>query len=145
MSRLWFRRILALCPLVVAILWVGGVAGFRGHPLGPRDYGLLAAAAMALHLIMQRARRPRPLPPLPQGITPVRLALLSATLLGLFAGVVGGVFEWLITAAEPSATPWPLRTVWHAACVFAGSYCTVLHRLTGPTATKPPASPPPTT
>lgn len=138
MSRRWYRRILSLCPLVVALLWVGGFAGFRGYPLGVQDYLLLAAAGSALHILMQLLRPPRPMPPLPEGVSPPRIALLGAMLLAALAAVVGGTFEWLVEGYQPTTTPWPLRTLWHVACVFAGSYCVVLHRLSLPPARRPP-------
>jgi hypothetical protein len=87
------------------------------------------ATGFALHLIQKRALRPKPLPPLPAGANPAVLALLAGLIVGLLASVLGGMLEAALPPGTPDDTPWALRTVWHAACAFGGSYCAFLGRL----------------
>ncbi len=131
-SDRWFRRVLSLCPVLIAVLWVAGIAHFRQYALAPSEWAVMVAGAFALHVLMQRFRRPRPLPPLPKGTNPVTLAAFAASIIGVLAAMVGGVLEWLAQAWQPSETSWALRTTWHAACSFGASYCGFLLRLTGP-------------
>lgn len=133
------RRVLALCPALVFLLWVAGVAQFRGYELASLEWVLLLSASLGLHVVMARARASKPIPALPPGTTPRSIAGLAAAILAALAGVLGGVFEWAIEPVRPSETSWSLRTTWHAACIFAASYTTFLHRLQdAPRAPTPP-------
>ncbi|MBX3462480.1 MAG: hypothetical protein KF830_04875 [Planctomycetes bacterium] len=141
MGPTWFRRLLALLPLAIAVLWVAGVAHFRGRALTPFELLVVAAAAAALSTLGRRLRPPRPLPALPAGSNPVALATIAAALVGGLAALFGGVFELVLEPHRPSETSWALRTAWHAACAFAASYCGFLRRLgaaAAPAAPKPP-------
>jgi len=120
---------LTLAPVLVALLWLAGVARFRGYELSTNQWAALLATGFALHLIQKRALRPKPLPPLPAGANPAVLALLAGLIVGLLASVLGGMLEAALPPGTPDETPWALRTVWHAACAFGGSYCAFLGRL----------------
>lgn len=124
-----FLRLLRLCPVLVAILWVAGVARFRGYELTAKEWAVVVVGGFALHLVMNRAAPVRPMTPLPAGTSPRAVATLAATMLAGLAAVLGGVFEWVAAPPQPGATSWALRTTWHAACVFAASYCSFLLRL----------------
>jgi hypothetical protein len=128
-SERWFRRLLSVCPVMIAVLWVAGIAHFREYSLAAVEWVVIVAGAFALHVITARMRPPRPLPPLPAGTNPVTLAALAASIIALLAAIVGGVVEWLVQAWQPSATSWTLRTTWHASCSFGASYCGFLQRL----------------
>lgn len=129
MTQLWFRRILSICPVLVALLWVAGIAHFREFELEAAEWAALIAVAFALHLITRRFRRPRPLPPLPERANPSSLALFAAAIVGLLIGVLGALFEWFVEAYRPTTVPLALRALWHAACAFAAAYCGFLLRL----------------
>jgi hypothetical protein len=129
MSNRWFRRLLAACPALIAVLWVAGVAHFRNVELTPVEWLTVAAAAFALQTLARRLARPRPLPPLPAGSNPVTLAALAAAILAVPAALLAGLLELYVDSLRPSATSWALRTIWHTACVFALGYCTFLLRL----------------
>ncbi len=137
LRELWFRRLLGLCPLFVAVLWVAGIAHFRDYTFEAREWAVLLAAAFALHVLSNRLRQPRPLPPLPAGTTPPRIAALAAAILAVLAACVGGLLEYLVEPHGPGGAPWALRTTWHAACVFAAGYCTILLRLRTATSQRP--------
>jgi hypothetical protein len=124
-----FVLVLGICPLLIALLWLVGVAKFRQYELSLREWSAIVAVGFVLHLLSRRALRPRPLPPLPETANPNALAALAASVLACIAAVVGGVLEWVVEPARPSEVSWPLRTTWHAACAFAASYCTFLGRL----------------
>ncbi len=123
------QSLLGLCPLLVALLWLAGVARFRHYEMAPMEWAVVVAAGLALHLLKGRLLRPRPLPPLPAHATAGKLAALAALVIGGLAFVIGGVIEALAEPMRPTATPWLLRTSWHAACSFAASYCAFLQRL----------------
>ena len=120
---------LSVAPVLVALLWLAGVARFRGYELTTNHWAVLLASAFALHLITKRALRPKPLPPLPAGANPAMLALLAGLIVGLLGSVVGGALEAALPPGTPDDTPWALRTTWHGACAFGGSYCAFLGRL----------------
>lgn len=120
---------LSLAPVLVALLWIAGIARFRDYALSTNEWAVLLASAFALHLLQKRALRPKPLPPLPPDANPAILALLAAVVVGLLASVFGGAAEAMLPPGTPDGTPWPLRTLWHGACAFAGSYCAFLGRL----------------
>jgi hypothetical protein len=127
--RTAFQLVLGICPLLIALLWLVGVARFRAYELTGREWAAVVAVGFALHLLSRRALRPRPLPVLPATASPNALAALAASVLACIAAVVGGVLEWLVEPSRPSEVSWPLRTTWHAACAFGASYCTFLARL----------------
>jgi H+/Cl- antiporter ClcA len=121
--------LLGLSPTLIALLWVAGVARFRHYDLSGREWAVVVAFALVLHLLSRRVLRPRPLPPLPPGSSPPAVALLAAAILGALAAVVGGVFEWVVEPLRPSDAGWALRTAWHGACAFGACYCAFLRRL----------------
>ncbi|MCU0867579.1 MAG: hypothetical protein MUC36_27675 [Planctomycetes bacterium] len=125
----WLDRTLALGPVLVALLWLAGIARFRHYPLQPIEWAAITASAFALHLLVQRFVRPRPLPPLPPHTNPRTLAALAAAVLAVCAAVLGGVLEAVVEPNRPSEVPWWLRTTWHAACTFGFGYCGFLRRL----------------
>lgn len=129
MSQIWFRRLLILCPVLIALLWVAGIARFREFEISPVEWAALVAIAFALHLISRRARRPRPLAPLPEHANPSSLALFAAAIVGVVIGLLGALFEWFVEAYQPTSVPLALRALWHGACAFAAAYCGFLLRL----------------
>jgi hypothetical protein len=131
-SERWFRRLLSLSPVLIGLLWIAGIAHFRQYALLPREWAVLAAAGFALHLISRRLRRQRPVPPLPEGVSPAALAALAASIIGTLGAIVGGVIEWTVQPYHPSETSLWLRAIWHGACGFGASYCAFLLRITGP-------------
>jgi hypothetical protein len=137
MSNRWFRRVLGLCPVLVALLWIAGVAHFRGITLTATEWLVIVAGAFSLQAIGRRMARPRPLPKLPPDSNPVTLAALAAAVVAVPAGLLGGLLELFVQSQHPSQTPLLLRTIWHAACAYAVCYCGFLLRLTAPGA-KPP-------
>ncbi|MBM3974466.1 MAG: hypothetical protein FJ301_10250 [Planctomycetes bacterium] len=125
---------LSLAPVLVALLWIAGIARFRSYELSTNQWAAVLASAFALHLLQKRALRPKSLPPLPASANPAILALLAAVVVGLLGSVLGGAVEAMLPPGAPGApdgTPWPLRTLWHGACCFAASYCAFLGRLWG--------------
>ena len=142
MSNRWFRRLLALCPTAIGLLWVAGMARFRDYHLTGRDWAVLVALAFALAAIVRTLQRSRPMPPIPERTNPAALAATAAGILGVLAFVFGGVFELIVGPMYPTEVGIGLRTTWHAACAFGASYCTLLLRLTQPRTAPPPASPP---
>ena len=136
-----FRVLLGLCPPFVLVLWVAGVAHFRGVALTALEWVVLAAAAFTLQSLARRIARPRPVPPLPEGRSPAALAALAAAILAVPAAVLAGLIELFVESLQPSETSWGLRTLWHTACVFAVGYCTILLRLAA--APRPPQQQPP--
>lgn len=125
------RALLGLSPVLIALLWLAGIARFRHYDLTGKEWAIVVGCGFMLHLLSKRALRPRPLPQLPAGASPGLLAALAGAIIGLLAGVVGGVFEWVVEPLRPSDTSWFLRTTWHAACSFGASYCAFLGRLQG--------------
>ncbi|MFY9344341.1 MAG: hypothetical protein WAT39_17750 [Planctomycetota bacterium] len=123
------RLLLELCPIAIALLWVAGVARFRGYELTGKEWAVVAAGGFVLHLLVRRATPKRPLAALPAGTTPATIAALAAALLAVLAVAVGGIFEWVVEPIRPSAVSWGLRTSWHAGCVFGACYCAFLARL----------------
>ena len=121
-------RLLRALPAGIAVLWIAGVLQFREFDLGPLDFAVLLAAALALHAVLRQAR-PRPAPiDLPPGTSATTVALLAAVITGAMALVLGGLLESAVPATT-GATPWWLRTLWHGACAFAASYCRLLGRV----------------
>ncbi|HEX5052356.1 MAG TPA: hypothetical protein VFZ65_11320 [Planctomycetota bacterium] len=137
-AQRWFRRLLSLCPVLIAVLWLAGVSQFRNYDLGASEWGAIIACAFALHVITRRLRRERPLPPLPENSNPATLAALAAAIVAFLAMLVGGALEWFVQPYYPSDTSWALRTTWHAACAFGASYCGFLLTLLGHTRKLPP-------
>src|SRR5262245_41823238 len=131
-SERWFRRLLSVCPVLIVLLWIAGIAHFRDYAFMPREWAVLAAAGFALHVISRRLRRQRPMPPLPEGVNPAALAALAASIIGTLGAIVGGVIEWTVQPYHPSETSLWLRATWHGAFAFGGSYCAFLLRITGP-------------
>ncbi|HEB54258.1 MAG TPA: hypothetical protein ENI87_13480 [bacterium] len=125
----WLDRMLGLCPIAIAVLWVAGVAEFRGESLDPVGWASLFAFGFALQLVMHRTYPKRPLPKLPEGARATRLSFLAAMIIGSLAGLIGGVVELFAQHWFPSETPWGLRTLWHAGCAFGAVYCLFLRRL----------------
>lgn len=125
----WFLRLLQLLPVAIAVLWLAGVAQFRGYEFSPFEWATLVAVAFALRTLTVRFQRPRPLPALPPGTNPVTLAALAAAIIGGLAALVGGALEAVVDTNQPTDTPWLLRTAWHAASAFAAGYCGFLQRL----------------
>lgn len=120
---------LGLCPLGISILWVAGVALFRGHELQPMEWLMLLAVGFALHLIARLSWQRRPLPPMPEGARAVPLAALVAAIVAVVAGIIGGVLELVAENYFPSEVAWGLRVLWHTACAFGAAYCAFLQRL----------------
>jgi hypothetical protein len=131
----WFRRFLSLCPTLVAVLWVAGVARFHGHEFGPRDVLILGAAAFALRILLARVRRPRALPPLPSHASAPAIAAIAALFVAVLAAVLLGALEWIAENAMPANASLGLRVFWHGACAFAAAYCHMLFLLTDPAQT----------
>lgn len=127
----WFRRLLSICPVLIAVFWVAGVGRFRGYTLTPYEWVVVLAAAFALHTLTSIAERRRPLPPLPEGGNPVTLSLLAALILGVIAAIVATVFEAVVDEYRPSQVALPWRATWHAACAAGATYCGFLYRLLG--------------
>ncbi len=125
----WSERVLGLCPALIAILWVAGVAHFRDFELEPVEWAVVVAAGFALQVLVRRTARPRPLPKLPPDTRPAPLAAIAALFLAILAGAVGGLVEWLVQDDFRSEVPWSLRTLWHAACAFGAGYCSFLRRV----------------
>lgn len=142
LSTLWMRRLLSICPVLIAVLWVAGVSRFRAYELQPREWAVVVAAAFALHVIGRRLNRNRPLPQLPPGSNPALISLLAAAILGVLAAIVAGLFEALVDQYRPATVALPWRAAWHAACSFGATYCGFLYRL-GFARRPPPRSPPP--
>ncbi|MCA8967300.1 MAG: hypothetical protein KDC48_20635, partial [Planctomycetes bacterium] len=118
-SQLWFRRILGICPVLIAVLWVAGIAHFRDYEFTPGEWAVLVAVAFTLHILSNRMRRPRPVPQLPEGANPITMSALAALILAVLIAFAAGLLEWLAEPHLPTRTPWALRTLWHAACGFA--------------------------
>lgn len=134
-------RLLGLCPTLVAVLWIAGVARFRQFELSPVEWAVVAAAAFAIRIVTVRMRPARPLPPLPAGASAGMVAATAALFVAGLFGMLGGVAELLAPEPSDGQVPWGLRTLWHAACAFAASYCAFLSRLQR--AGSPPPSTPP--
>lgn len=139
MPLLWFRRFLSLCPPAITVLWVAGVTRFRGYSLTAQEWLVAVLGVLAMHVLLQRARRQRPLPPLPERANPLTLAALAAALVAAVSLLLLGVLELVGDTYVPSDTSWFLRTTWHGACVFGVCYCGFLHGLLDPrrTTTRP--------
>ncbi|MBZ0152458.1 MAG: hypothetical protein K8J09_13105 [Planctomycetes bacterium] len=123
------RRLLSLAPTLIAVLWVAGVARFRGYELAPREWAVVVAMAFALHLVVSRGRGPRPLPQLHPDTNPATLAAMAAALFTGVAAAISALIEWLVDSVEPPTTSLGLRVLWHASCCFGACYCTFLPRL----------------
>lgn len=133
----WPGIVLGLLPALIALLWVGGTANLHGRALAGRDWAVLVAAAVALQLVVRRALRPRPLPPLPPNVRPAVVAALAAGVFALLAAVFGAAIEFAIAAQFPDmASPW-LCAVWHGACAGGASYVSLLPRLLAAAAARP--------
>ncbi len=127
--HLWTRRLLTICPVLVALLWIAGVSRIHDFALETIEWMALIALAFTLHVLHRRFRRPRPLPALPPQTNPAILAAIVAAIGGVLALLGGGLCEWLLEGNEPPALSLPLRALWHGACAFGGGYCSVLPRL----------------
>ena len=122
-------RMLRIVPSFIAMLWVVGVAQFRGWPMGPIDYAALFALMLALQAIRRRARpNERPID-LGTIQNPNLIAAVVGAIALVFALLLGGLFEAFAMQGERVDAPWWLRTVWHGACAFASSYCGFLARI----------------
>ena len=128
-ASLWADRLLGLCPLAILILWVAGIALFRGHELQPTEWMVLVVGGFGLHLMSRLTWHRRPLPAMPEGARAVPLAALIATILAVVAAVIGGALELIAENYFPSEVAWGLRTLWHAACAFGAFYTVFLQRL----------------
>lgn len=124
-----WRRVLGLCPTLVAVLWVAGVARFRGVALAPVEWAALVAMALALHLIVGRTRRPAPMPKLSADTNAPLLAAFAAAAFTAVAAAISALVEWFVDSIEPATTTFTLRVLWHAACCFGACYCTFLLRV----------------
>ena len=125
----WQQIVFGLLPALIALLWVGGTARLHSRELGGREWAVLVAAAVALQLVVRRAVRPRPLPPLPPQVRPAVVAALAAAVFALLASVFGAAIEFAIAHQFPDmASPW-LCAVWHGACAGGASYVSMLPRL----------------
>ena len=133
----WFRVFLGLCPVLVALLWIAGIARIRDFEPQPIEWGALVAVAFTLHILTRRARRRRPMPAIPEGSNPIALAGFAAAIVAVIVTLFGGLFEWFLEPMRPSQVALPLRALWHGACAFAGFYCSFLLRLQE-TARRPP-------
>ena len=51
-----FRSLLGICPLLISLLWIAGIAQFREFRLEPLEWAALAAIGFALQLLSRRAR-----------------------------------------------------------------------------------------
>jgi len=98
----WSRRMLSVCPVLIAVLWVAGVSRFRGYALTGPEWAVVVAAAFALHTLTAIAGRRRPMPQLPEGSNPVTVSLLAAAILGVVAAIVAAVFEAIVDEYRPS-------------------------------------------
>lgn len=127
--RLWTLRLLGLAAPLVGLLWVAGIARFRGYELTAGEWSAVVLAAFAMHLVVGRRGARRALPALPEGYNLVAVATLAAALLAVLTGVLGALFEWLVDQYQPSEYSLAARALWHAACAFGGAYCTFVHRL----------------
>jgi hypothetical protein len=125
----WSRRVLSICPVGIAVLWVAGVSRFRGHDLTGPEWSAVVAGAFALTAMSSLAGRRRPLPKLPEGSNPVAISMLAAAILAVIAAAVAAVFEAIVDHYHPSEVNLAWRATWHAACAFAATYCAFLHRL----------------
>lgn len=124
-----FTRLLQLLPAPIAALWVLGIARFRGWQLDVMQSLGIVALAFALFLLLRRARPERPPAPLPPGTNPRIVATLAAAFIGIVGLLVGGLVEYVVEQGYAlQDVPWWLRTVWHAACAFAASWCRLLAR-----------------
>jgi len=128
-AQLWSRRLLSICPVLIAVLWIAGVSRFRGHEMTGPQWSAVVAGAFALTALSGLAGRRRPLPKLPEGSNPVTISMLAAAILAVIAAVVAAVFEAIVDQYRPSEVNLAWRATWHAACAFAATYCTFLHRL----------------
>lgn len=134
-QTLWLARLLSLCMVLIGLLWVAGISNFRGYSLNPREWAVLVAAALSLHMLTRMLQRRRPAPVLPEGANPVKVSLLAAAILASLAAIAGAVLESLADQYQPSEVALPWRATWHAACTFAVTYCGFLQRFAlGPTA-----------
>lgn len=131
------RAVLFSCPLVIGLLWIAGVARFRGYVLAPMEWAGVCLAGVVMHLTMAHLTRRRPLPALPPGQHPALISLFAAALVGTLAALAGVALELTIDHYRPSTVAMPWRVTWHAACAFGALYCSFLHRLLGPSAPPP--------
>lgn len=127
--RSWQLRVLAICPALVALLWIAGILRFRDVEIQPIEWVVLVAAGFTLQLLTKRAGMRRPLPQLPQNTNPVALTLFVSAILGAAVALFGALFEWFLEQYEPSKVPLALRALWHGACAFGAAYCSYLPRL----------------
>ena len=127
----WFQRVLAICPVLIAVLWIAGISRFRGYEMTGKEWAVVVAAAFALHALSRVAGQRRPLPQLPAGSNPVTVSLLAAAILAAIAAIVAAIFEAIVDGYQPSDVALAWRATWHAACAFGATYCTFLHRLGG--------------
>lgn len=129
MTDRWFRRLLAPCPIAILLLWVAGVARFRDYQIAGREWFFLAVAAFGLDAVARGVRRGVRTPDV-AATHASAVSAIAAAVVGTAALLGGGLLEFVVERIRPASTGVPLRAVWHGACAFAFTYCTLLLRLT---------------
>lgn len=129
MTDRWFRRLLAPCPMAVLLLWIAGVARFREYRIAGREWLFLAVAALGLDAAARGVRRSAR-PPVVETSHAATVSAVAAAVVGVAALLGGGLLEFVVERIRPTASSLPLRALWHGACAFAFTYCTLLLRLT---------------
>jgi len=125
----WADHLLRLCPILIAMVWIAGVASFRDFAMQPLHWAIAAAAGFATLVVLRRLMLRQPTPKLPEGASVVKVSAWIALVFALITFVVGGIVEVAAQQRFPSDTPWGLRTLWHGACAYGGAYCVFLQRL----------------
>lgn len=123
------RRLLWFVPTGVFALWVVGIANYRSWPLPANVLVAVVLATLGAKFLLA-VFRPR-LSRFHGGFCPNLGAL--AMQVGAGAGIVGLVFGGMVELGVPdtdpgAAVPWLLRSLWHGACAFTGSYTSFLGR-----------------